>query len=101
MKVLRKGSNWTKEVVCNGSLGIPGCGSLLLVAEEDLYQVYFGDENGYGRAFKCPECSAKNYFGYEDLPAEVFSRTDRLKPYREHEPKKPQSKNKTPPTAPD
>lgn len=88
MKVLRKGSDWTKETVCNGSLGIAGCGSLLLVAEEDLYQIYFGSEGGYGRAFKCPECGEENYFGYEDIPDEVFSRTDRIKPYKERKPKK-------------
>ncbi len=87
MKVLRKGSDWTKEATC-GTRIYGGCGSLLLVAEDDLYQIYFGDEGGYGRAFKCPECNRENHFLYEDLPREVFSRTNRDKPYRERKPKK-------------
>jgi hypothetical protein len=80
MKVLRKGSDWTKEAVCNGPGGNGGCDSLLLVSEDDLYQIYFGSEDGYGRAFKCPECGLANYFAYNELPSEVFSRTNREKP---------------------
>lgn len=81
MKVLRKGSDWNKEATCGAHI-YGGCGSLLLVAEEDFYGVHLGEEGGCARAFKCPVCNRENYFLYKDLPREVFSRTSRAKPYK-------------------
>jgi hypothetical protein len=71
MKIIKKGrkpGEWSKEFTCKG-MGEEtgrGCGAILLVEEEDVFQIYnpdyMRDYNPYA-VFKCPECGIKTWCG--------------------------------------
>ena len=60
MKVLQRGEGWKLEIKCTGKgNGGAGCGSLLEVKEEDIYNTYHYDYSGERDTFYtivCPVC---------------------------------------------
>lgn len=80
MKVLKKGRDyqaWTKDLVCSGEgNGKVGCGALLKVTVDDLYNTYAKSNIVGGRnlciTFCCPSCMVEsdvyNYSGPRTLP---------------------------------
>jgi len=66
MKVIKKGrqqTGWAKESVCTGKgNGGGGCGAVLLVEKDDLYQTsrgdYLGDYEHY-TTFCCSDCAVE------------------------------------------
>lgn len=91
MKVLKKGrpqKGWSIEMTCTGAgNGNGGCGALLLVSEDDIYetQSHCRDETDYYRTFNCPECGVRTDIPYEKMGA-VWSRTCRKRPIPEMTP---------------
>ncbi len=75
MKVIKKGrpyAPWSKQFTCTGSgNNSVGCGAVLLVSEEDLYQTSSSSYDGstdYYTTFCCPCCGAETDV---KLPSEV------------------------------
>lgn len=62
MQVIAKGRKqmgWARRLLCTGKgNGMGGCGALLLVEEDDLYETssHARDETTYYVTFKCCEC---------------------------------------------
>lgn len=64
METLKKGKAWSKKVKCTGSgNGGGGCGALLLIGKEDLYETSrecYGDSSPtYYTTLKCQECEVE------------------------------------------
>jgi hypothetical protein len=80
MKVLKKGrkqKGWSVEKTCTGKgNGLGGCGALLLVEENDLYETgEGGDGPDYARTFKCSECGVETDFDLKEVPVIIWDRT--------------------------
>lgn len=63
MRVLKEGPGWSIEQTCTGKgNGGGGCGALLAVEKEDIYQTsntdYTGDTDYYW-TFRCPCCGVE------------------------------------------
>ena len=71
MKVLQKGEGWKLDVNCTGrGNGGGGCGSLLEVREEDIYNTYNYDFTGERDTYYtivCPVCGKET-----DIPQNLI-----------------------------
>ncbi len=75
MRILEKGPGWDLKLRCTGKgNGDGGCGSLLLVEENDIYVKphadYLGDIEYY-YAVCCPVCGRETDIPDEDLPLSI------------------------------
>lgn len=72
MRVLKPGKAWTKEVTCTGfGNGDGGCGAVLEVEIEDLFQTSNTDMAGdtdYFTTFRCMECKLLTDILDKDVP---------------------------------
>ena len=72
MKVLKRGKEWNIEVTCTGrGNGGCGCGSLLEVGEEDIYNTYHYDYTGDKDTFYttvCPVCGKETDIDIHYIP---------------------------------
>lgn len=79
MKVIAKGDGrigWQEETVCSGAgNGKKGCGAVLEVTEDDLYQTSrhsYGDTHpDYFNTFECCECGNETDMPDSSVPSEV------------------------------
>ena len=72
MKVLQRGEGWKLEVTCTGrGNGGGGCGSVLEINEEDIYNTYHydyaGDKDTY-YTISCPICGKETDIDSQYIP---------------------------------
>lgn len=85
MKVLEKGEGWNLKVKCTGSgNGDGGCGSLLLVEENDIYVTaknYYDGSTDLYFTFCCPVCGTETDICENNVPSRIRSKC--LNDYKE------------------
>ena len=79
MKVIKHGrprNSWSGEYECTGQGSESGgCGALLLVEEDDLFETArFCSDPDFFSTFRCPECGVWTNFPQDDVPQEVWNK---------------------------
>ena len=75
MKILEKKEVWSLECICTGlGNGDGGCGSKLLVEENDIYvtsRSFYDGSTDYYYTFKCPVCNCETDLKESDVPSRI------------------------------
>ena len=75
MKVVEKGPGWSIQKRCTGEgNGGGGCGSLLEIEREDIYETSNTDMTGFTdhyMTFRCEVCGVESDISYYDVPSNV------------------------------